>query len=90
VCVCVYVSDGGQKADLAEPAADEVDASDDTALRQLLKVRSPLRELTVSGAYSGEVLTEVLIARRVLSLSLELPPRTAPQPCLPACRRTVC
>jgi hypothetical protein len=52
---------------------DDVQAADDPALQQLLQQRtSPIRKLRVKTPYGGGLLADVLIARRVLSLELEI------------------
>jgi hypothetical protein len=59
-----------EKADVV--SLDAAFADGDEALRKLLHAHGSLRQLWVEGAYSGSVLTDVLIARRVLSLDLQL------------------
>jgi hypothetical protein len=64
----------------AAVSLDEADIEGDEALSQLLDGHGSLRLLRVTGASSGSVLTDVLIARRVLSLNLSLVPAFVLQP----------
>jgi hypothetical protein len=64
----------------ANVSLDEAEVDSDEALSKLLDAKhSPLRVLTVKGVYSGSVLTDVLIAWRVLGLILEIAGASAPE-----------